>query len=217
MNPILYYHPLSSYSWKVLIALYEKDVAFDGRIIDEQHPENCGEWAALWPLLRFPLLRDDERDVTVPETSTIIEYLDLHHPGEWQAIPTEPGVAIEARVMDRLFDNYVMTPMGTVVFNKIRPEGQHDDYGVDQAKAALSLSYDLLETRLADRQWAAGAAFTLADCAAVPSLFYADRIVPFRRSHPVLGAYLARLEARPSFARVLQEKEPYWQMFPFAK
>lgn len=216
MSLIVYYHPLSSYSWKVLIPLYEKATDFDGRIIDDRHPENCGAWAALWPMLRFPVLRDTARDTTIPETTTIIEYLDLHYPGAWRAIPGDADTAIEARVLDRIFDNYVMTPMSTAVFNQIRPEDARDPHGVRQAADMLRRAYDLLETRLAGRTWAAGDAFTLADCAAAPSLFYADRIVPFRQSHPALATYLSRLEARPSFARVLEEKEPYWPNFPFA-
>lgn len=217
MSLIVYYHPLSSYSWKVLIALYEKGLTFDARIIDDKHPDNCGEWAGLWPMLRFPVLRDESHDRTIPETTTIIEYLDVHHPGDWRAIPADPDLAIEARILDRLFDNYVMSPTSTVVFNAVRPEGAaKDEYGIAQAKAALPRAYDMLEARLAGRTWAAGEAFTLADCAALPSLFYADWIVPFRASHPVLAAYLARLEARPSIAQVLADKDPYWTMFPFS-
>jgi glutathione S-transferase len=217
MSLILYYHPLSSYSWKPLIPLYENGTPFDGRIIDQDHPENCGEWIASWPLQRFPVLRDEERGVTIVEASVIVEYLGIHYPGPFAPVPADPDTALEVRTLDRLFDNYVMSSMQAYIYNKIRPEGMQDDYGLEQAKALLARTYDLLEGRLAGRTWAAGEAFSLADCAAGPSLFYADKVQPFRGSHPVLGAYLDRLEARPSFARVLAEKEPYWQMFPFAE
>ena len=212
----LYYHPLSSYSWKALIALYENDTPFDGRIIDQDHPEHIEEWAALWPLLQFPVLRDEARDVTVVETSVIIEYLGLHYPGAFVPVPSDAEAAIEVRTLDRIFDNYIMTSMQAFVNNKLRPEDDRDVMGEEKAGKLLATTYAMLEARLAGRTWAAGETFSLADCAAAPSLFYADKIVPFRASHPVLARYLDRLEARPSFARALADKEPYWPMFPFA-
>jgi glutathione S-transferase len=216
MSLKLYYHPLSSYSWKALIALYEIGTPFDGRILDQDHRDHITEWAALWPLQQFPVLRDEARDVTVVETSVIIEYLSIHYPGTFAPVPTDADVAIEVRTLDRIFDNYIMTSMQAFVSNKLRPEGARDAMGEEKAGKMLATTYDMLEVRLAGRTWAAGEAFSLADCAAAPSLFYADKIVPFRGSHPVLGRYLDRLEARPSFAKALADKEPYWQMFPFA-
>jgi glutathione S-transferase len=210
----LFYHPLSSYCWKVLIALHENGTPFDGVVLD--NAETAAQWQALWPIARFPLLCDDARDAPVAEASIIIEYLGLHYPGSFAPIPADPDLAIEARLMDRLFDNYVMTPMQAFVADRIRPDGTGDAHGVAQARAMLGKAYALLEERIAGRTWAAGEALTLADCAALPALFYADKVVPFRASHPVLAAYLARLEARPSVARVLAEKEPVWAMFPFA-
>lgn len=210
----LYYHPLSSYCWKVLIALYEKDIPFEGRMLEE--PGVATEWLALWPIGRFPVLRDEARDATVAEASIIVEYLGLHHPGGFAPIPADADSALEARLMDRLFDNYVMTPMQAIVADRLRPDDARDPHGVAQAVASLGKAYALLEGRLAGRDWAAGDALTLADCAALPALFYADRIVPFRATHLVLAAYLARLEARPSIARVLAEKDPWWSYFPFA-
>ncbi|CAN5396828.1 glutathione S-transferase family protein [soil metagenome] len=214
MSLTLYYHPLSSYCWKALIALYENGTSFTPFQVDMDNPAAQAALKAAWPMERFPVLRDDARGVTLPETSAIIEYLAIHYPGPFVPIPADVDASIEARVMDRLFDNYVMTPMGTVVFNRIRPEGSYDAYGVDQAKAALTRVYAMLEARIAGRAWAAGDTFTLADCAAAPSLWYADKIVPFRGDYPVLGEYLARLEAQPSFARVLAEAAPYLAMFP---
>ncbi len=211
----LYYHPLSSYCWKALIALYENDTAFEGRMLED--PAIAAEWMALWPIGQFPVLRDEARGATIAETSIIVEYLGTYYPGPFVPIPADPAAALEVRTMDRLFDNYVMTPMQAIVADRNRPEDAQDAYGVDKARAMLAKAYDLLEARLAGRTWAAGAALTLADCAAAPSLFYADKLAPFRETHALLGAYLARLEARPSFARVLEEKRPYWHYFPYAR
>lgn len=209
----LFYHPLSSYSWKVLIALYENGTAFTPCSLKD--PEHAARWQACWPLGRFPVLCDG--DHVVAEASVIVEYLGQHHPGPFVAIPADADEAIETRLMDRLFDNYVMTALQTAVLNRIRPEGANrDPHGVAQARAMLARAYDLIEARIAGRTWAAGDRMTLADCAALPALFYADHWLPFRATHPNLAAYLARLEARPSVARVLAEKEPYFHHFPFA-
>ncbi|WP_242125354.1 glutathione S-transferase family protein [Sphingobium sp. Sx8-8] len=212
---ILYYHPLSSYCWKVLIALYENGTPFEPRMLDD--PAVAEAWLTLWPIGRFPVLRDEARGVTVAEASIIVEYVGQHCPGPFRPIPQDAEAALEVRLMDRLFDNYVMTPMQALVGDRIRPEGvARDPHGMDQARATLGKAYALLEARMAGRRWAAGDDFTLADCAAAPSLFYADRIVPVRSGFPALAAYLERVEARESFARVLQEKEPWWPMFPYA-
>jgi len=211
---ILYYHPLSSYCWKALIALYENDVPFERRMMED--PGVAEAWLTLWPLGKFPVLRDEARDRTLAETSIIVEYLDQHCPGPFRAIPADPDEAIEVRLMDRLFDNYVMTPMQAIVADRLRPEESRDPYGVGQARLTLGKAYAFLEDRIAGRYWAGGDTFTLADCAAAPALFYADKVEPMRGGFPALAAYLDRLEARPSFARVLEEKEPWWHMFPYA-
>lgn len=211
---ILYYHPLSSYCWKVLIAFYENGTPFIPRILEEEAA--VAEWLALWPLGKFPVLHDPVRGATIAEASIIIEYLGRHEPGNFHPIPLAGDAALEARLMDRLFDNYVMAPMQGLVGNRLRPEDARDPHGAGEHQAALHKIYGLLETRLAGRTWAAGDHLTLADCAAAPSLYYADKIVPLRTDHPVLGVYLDRLEARPSFARVLREMQPWWQNFPFA-
>ena len=211
---ILYYHPPSSYCWKVLIALYESGVPFARRMLAEEGV--AAEWQALWPIGKFPILHDPVRGATVAEASIIIEYLALHDPGAFRPIPADSDAALETRLMDRLFDNYVMTPMQAIVADRLRPADSRDPYGVDQARALIAKAYALLETRIGAQGWAVGDNFTLADCAAAPALFYADRIAPIGSDHPRLAAYLARLVARPSFARVLMEKEPWWPMFPFA-
>lgn len=211
---ILYYHPLSSYCWKTLIALYENDTPFEGRMMEE--PGVAEDWLALWPIGRFPVLRDEARDQTLGEASIIIEYLGQHRPGPFRPIPDTPETALETRLMDRLFDNYVMGPMQAIVADRLRAEEVRDPVGVGNARQMLGKAYGLLEERMAGRTWTAGAQFTLADCAAGPALFYADKVEPMRGGFPGLAAYLDRLEARPSFARVLAEKEPWWQNFPYA-
>ena len=211
---ILYYHPLSSYCWKVLIAFYENDTPFERAMMEE--PGVAEAWLALWPLGKFPVLRDEARDRTVAEASIIIEYLGQQRAGRFRPIPADPGEALEVRLMDRLFDNYVMTPMQKIVADRLRPDDARDARGVGDARILLGKAYAMLEERIGARQWAAGDDFTLADCAAAPALFYADKVEPMRGGFPALAAYLDRLEARPSFARVLEEKEPWWHMFPYA-
>lgn len=210
----LFYHPLSSYCWKVLIALYENGTSFTPQIIDLGNEASAAELRSLWPLQRFPVIEDGNRETIIPEASIIIEYLALHYPGTFLPIPANADAAVETRLMDRIFDNYVMTPMQAVVFDRIVPKEARNPHGVAQAQALLATSYGLLETRLGGRNWAAGDLFTLADCAAAPSLYYADKVLPFRNEYPVLAQYLARLEARPSFARVLSEAAPYFHLFP---
>jgi glutathione S-transferase len=205
----LYAHPFSSYSQKVLIALYENATAFEYRSLEE--PSANAELASLWSLKRFPVLVDKDR--TILETSTIIEYLQIHHPGRIRLIP-EGDAGVEVRMLDRIFDNYVMAPVQKLVGNQLRPETDRDAYGVTEARSGLDTIYAWLDERLAGRTWGAGEAFTLADCAAAPSLFYADwaHEIPSARTH--LRAYRARLLARPSIARAVDEARPYRSYFP---
>ena len=211
---ILYYHPLSSYCWKVLIALYENDTPFERAMMQE--PGIAEAWLALWPLGKFPVLRDEARDQTVAEATIIIEYLGQQCPGPFRPLPADPDEALKVRLMDRLFDNYVMTPMQRIVADRLRPEESRDAHGVGEARILLGKAYAMLEERIGAQQWAAGNDFTMADCAAAPALFYADKVEPMRGGFPILAAYLDRLEARPSVARVLEEKQPWWHMFPYA-
>jgi len=214
MSLTLHMHPLSSYCWKVLIALYENDTPFEAQVLDLSDPAVVAAFKALWPTTKMPLLCDTARDRTVPETSIIIEYLQAAYPGPVRFIPDDPDAALRTRLMDRLFDLYVMTPMQAIVGDRIRPAGAQDPHGVAQARAQLAMAYDLLETELAGRTWAAGEAFSLADCAAAPALFYANKVAPLTDAHPTVSAYLDRLLARPSVVRVLREAEPYFAMFP---
>lgn len=205
----LYAHPFSSYSQKVLIALYENDIAFD--YLNLESAAVKAELARLWPLKRFPVLVDGDR--TLLESSTIIEYLQCRHPGPRCLVP-EGEAGIEVHMLDRLFDNYVMTPMQKVVLDRMRPATERDGYGVAQAREMLDKIYPWLDERLAGRTWAAGEAFTLADCAAAPSLFYADWAHEIPPVFTNLRAYRARLLARPAIARVVDEARPYRHYFP---
>jgi glutathione S-transferase len=214
MSLTLHMHPLSSYCWKVLIALYENDTPFEAQVLNLGDPAVVAAFKALWPTAKMPLLCDTAQDRTVPETSIIIEYLQATYPGPVRFIPDDPDAAQRTRLMDRLFDLYVMTPMQTIVADRIRPAEARDPFGVAQARSQLAMAYDLLETELAGQTWAAGEAFGLADCAAAPALFYANKVAPLTNAHPNVSAYLDRLLARPSCARVLQEAEPYFAMFP---
>ncbi|WP_114953713.1 glutathione S-transferase family protein [Sphingosinicella terrae] len=203
----LHAHPLSSYCWKVLIPLYENGTPFDFRQVGPMD-----EIAALWPIAKMPVLEDDGR--VVAESSIIIEYLDLHHPGHVRFVPAEPEAALETRMLDRVFDSYVMTPLQRIVGNRIRPADRRDPLAGEESRSLLDRSYAWLETKLADRRWAAGDDFGLADCAAAPSLHYAEKVHPRGDRFPALDAYVGRLRARPSFARVLEEAAPYAHMFP---
>jgi len=209
----LFAHPLSSYCQKVLIALYERDLPFEHRLLAPGEAENGAAFAAAWPMAKMPLLLDGEHPVA--ESSIIIEYCDRLESDAPPMIAADPTVALEARFMDRCFDCYVMTPMQAIVSERIRPAGHPDPYGVEQARAALERAYAWLDGRLAGRTWAAGDGFGLADCAAAPALWYARHIVQFDQ-YPTLAAYHARLEAHPSVARTRAEAMPYWSMFPFA-
>jgi glutathione S-transferase len=208
----LFAHPFSSYCQKVITALYENGTPFELRMLGEETPEAITEWCTLWPMKRMPVLKDG--DETVLESTIIIEYLALNHPGPLRLIPADARAALKTRLMDRFFDNYVMTPMQKVVFNQIRPEADRDPYGVREAKATLDNAYAWLDGAIATSDWAAGDAFSLADCAAAPSLFYADWVHPIPQALANARAYRARLLARPSFARAVDEARPYRGFFP---
>jgi glutathione S-transferase len=214
MSLKLYYHPLSSFCWKALIALYENDTPFTPVAVDLGNPVEREMLLKLWPIGKFPVLRDEARDRVIPETSIIIEYLDDHYPGPVRFIPADPDLARQTRLRDRFYDLYVHLPMQKVVGDRLRPAGNKDPYGVDEAKARIASCYGMIDKEVATRTWAMGEAFTLADCAAAPALFYANKVVPFGDAHKNLAAYYRRLLARPSFARVVKEAEPYFAMFP---
>lgn len=208
----LFGHPFSSYTWKALIPLYENATPFAFRDVDPREPGNFTELAERWSLAKFPLLVDGDRQVF--EATAIIEYLDAFHPGAVRMILADPWQEIRVRQLDRVFDNYVMNVMQVIVANAMRPEEHRDPWGVDRARADLDRIYAWLDGELADREWAAGDTFTLADCAAAPSLFYTDWAHPIDAKHQVLKAYRARLLARPSVSRCVEEARPYRVYFP---
>lgn len=208
----LYAHPFSSYCWKVLIALYENSTPFEYKALSPDAPEHGASLAEHWPLRRFPVIVDGDR--TLIESSVIIEYLDLHYPGKAPMLPRDPDLALDVRFLDRFCDNYVMTPMQRIVSDFMRPRDKRDPQTVAEAKALLDKAFSWLDGRVAGRAWAAGEHFGLADCAAAPALFYADWVHPIADQWSHAKAYRARLLARPSVARAVDEARPYRHLFP---
>ncbi|WP_266183604.1 glutathione S-transferase family protein [Dyella humicola] len=208
----LYAHPFSSYCQKVLVALYENNTPFEWRLLEHDNPQLLGEFAALWPLKRFPVLVDGGR--TIPEASIIVEYLGLHYPGPVPLLPQDPRAALEVRAMDRFFDNYISTPQQRVVGDALRPEAERDARGVRDAREMLDTAYAWLDQVMTEREWAAGDHFSLADCGAAPFLFYADWTHRIDTAFTHVLAYRRRLLARPSFARAVDEARIYRPLFP---
>jgi glutathione S-transferase len=217
MSLKLYFHPLASFCHKALIAFYENGIPFEPVVVDLADETSSAAFRAVWPMAKMPVLRDDARDRTVPESTIIIEYLEAYYPGTTRFLPVDPDSAWQTRMWDRFYDHYVQEPMQKIVTDRLRPAGKNDAYGVEQAKAQLHEGYEVLEREMAAKRWMMGDAFSLADCAAAPALFYANTVVPFAETHRRLTAYLGRLMTRPSFARVLEEAQPYFRLFPMEK
>ena len=214
MSLKLYFHPLSSYCQKALIALYENDTPFEPQIVDLMSEQGRADYLKLWPIGKMPVLRDETRTRMIPESSVIIEYLQRFYPGRTAFVPDDAEQALHVRLRDRFFDLYVNDPVGKIVTDRLRPAGQDDSMGVERAKALIETSYELINKEMATKPWACGETFSMADCAAAPALFYAEKLLPFRDSYPHLAAYFDRLLQRPSYARALREAEPYMKMFP---
>ena len=212
MSLALYGHPFSSYTWKVLIALYENGTPFEFRLVAPESPQHLSDWLARWPLRKFPVLVDGERQVV--ETSIIIEYLQLKHPGAVRLLPDDPMAALDVRFMDRMFDLHVMDAAQHAVNGALTGDPVKAKDGRALAEEKLERVYGWLEGALAGRTWATGEAFSMADCAAAPSLFYADWTHRIAESYPTLRAYRARLLARPSVARAVDQARPYRPLFP---
>ncbi len=205
----LYFHPISSYSQKVLIALYENATAFEPEIIDLMNPESMAKYKEIYPLGKVPLLELDD-GYRIPESSIIIEYLSQHHSGPTTLIPADPDEARRTRFMDRACDLYLNDPMSTMFFDSRKPVEQREPARVAKAKDYVEISYAYLEQTLADRPWLMGDSFSMADCAAAPPLVYLGLIPGCDPAgHPNIAAYLQRVKERPSFARVLAEAAPY--------
>lgn len=213
MSLELHLHPLASYCWKVLLALYETHTPFEPVLVELGDQQSAAEFKRLWPLGKFPVLKDTARNAIVPESTIIVEYLTQHYPAAAGLIPEDAEHGREVRLWDRFFDLYVHDPMQKIVADRLRPPTERDAYGVARSRDQLRLSYGILEERLRGRTFAVGNTFTLADCAAAPALYYSDRLVPVI-DYPSIRAYLDRLIAGPAFARVLLEAQPYFARFP---
>ena len=214
MSLKLYFHPLSSFCQKVLVALYETNTPFDRHIVDLADESSRAAFLKIWPIGKFPVLRDDAQDRTIPESSSIIEYLAQHHPGKTQLVPADEDLARQTRTRDRFYDLYVNVPMQKVVTDRLRPAGKSDPHGVEEARTLLRIAIGMIEREMAAKTWAMGDAFSMADCAAAPSLFYANLVMPFGDTHKNTAAYFGRLMERPSFARAVNEAKPYVSLFP---
>lgn len=214
MTLTLYFHPFSSYCQKALIALYENATPFIPKVINLGDPASRAELTKVWPMSKFPVLRDDARGETIPESSVIVEYLARHYPGPVNLLPADPDAALKVRARDRFFDFYINDALTKVVVDHFRPPGKNDPHGVETAKQMMSSAYGILDGEMAGRTWSVGESFTMADCAAGPMLFYANLISPFG-AYPNIVRYYDRLAARPSFRRALMEAEPYCAGVPF--
>ena len=214
MSLTLYFHPLSSFCQKALVALYENDTPFQGHIVDLGDAKSRADFLKIWPIGKFPVLHDTARKHTIPESTIIIEYLAQHYPGKTQLIPANADRARQTRMHDRFFDLYVHFPMQDIVGDRLRPAAKRDPFGVEQARARLATALDMIEQDMASKTWAMGDAFTMADCAAAPALYYANLVMPFATTHKTVTRYFDRLLARPSFARAVKEAEPYRHLFP---
>jgi glutathione S-transferase len=208
----LYYHPLASYCHKVLIALYESGVDFDKRLVDLGNAEDRTALQALWPLAKFPVLQDSVRNCAVPESTIIIEHLNHHFPVTSPLIPADWDAAQAVRLWDRILDNHLHDTMQDIVWDRII--GAQGDMG--RARASIQTVYALLDRQLAQHQWVAGDAFSLADCAAAPALFFATTLEPLPGALVHVSRYFQQLLERPSVARTFDEAKPYFSMYPFA-
>lgn len=215
MTLTLYMHPLASFCHKVLIALYENGIPFEPVTVDFADPRSAAAFVERWPVAKIPVLHDSHGDRTIPETSIIIEYLEDEHPGPCPLLPADRDARREGWLWDRFFDLYVSVPMQKIVTDCLRPESDRDAYGVEEARRQLETSYAMVEAQLAGKTWATGDAFSIADCAAAPGLFFASIVQPFPAGHASLAAYFERLLARPSFRRALDEARPFFPLFPY--
>jgi glutathione S-transferase len=211
----LYLHPLASFCHKVLIGLYENDTPFEASLVDFSNPGSAAAHIGRWPVGKIPVLHDSATNRVVAETSIIIEYLQQHFPGPVQLIPSAPEQQLDVRLWDRFFDLYVSVPMQKIVGDCLRPEGETDPHGVAEARATLETAYDMIEAQLQHKRWITGANFTMADCSALPALFFASIVHPLGETRPQVNAYFERLLALPSMQRVLTEAQPYFQYFPY--
>ncbi|WP_296736411.1 glutathione S-transferase family protein [Mesorhizobium sp.] len=215
MSLTLHFHPLASFCWKPLIAFYENDTPFTPVIVDLGDEQSRAAFLKVSPTGKMPALRDDARDRTVLESTILIEYLAAYYPGPVDLIPADTDLAIKVRQADRFYDLYVQEPMQKIVGDRLRPKDKTDPFGVEQARAQLRNSYEIIEQEMQEKTWAVGETFTMADCAASPALFYANKVEPFGDKFPAVKRYHDRLLERPAFARVIDEAQPYFKFFPY--
>jgi len=212
MARTLYLHPLSSYCHKALIAFYENAIAFTPEVVNLGDPASRDNFKKVWPMAKFPVLRDDSRNQVIPESTSIIEYLDRHYPGPVKLLPNDDDdLAAQVRATDRFYDLHVHNNMQQIVGDKLRPADGHDPIGLKEAKERLGVALGIAEEQMATRKWACGDVFSMADCAAGPPLFFINKMMPLGKH---LKNYLERLTQRPSYARALREAEPFMQYFP---
>lgn len=206
----LYFTPLSTYSQKALIALYEKGIRFTPHHVNLGDPEARAAYRKLYPLGKVPLLVDEDR--TIPESSILIEYLDQRFEAAPRLIPADPESARRVRFHDRMFDLYLNDPCVRIFFDGRKPPEKRDPEGVAKARETIATLYEYMEGHFAKNTWAYGEAFSLADCAAAPALGYLQTLQPFAK-HERVSAYWRRLAERPSIARVLAEAKPHLAAF----
>ncbi|HLL26842.1 MAG TPA: glutathione S-transferase family protein [Xanthobacteraceae bacterium] len=214
MSLTLYFHPLSSFCQKVLIALYENGTPFKPEIVNLFDEASSAAFKKMWPIGKFPVLRDEAKDRIIPESSIIIEYLQQHYPGKTRFVPNDAELARQMRFRDRFFDLHLNVPMQKIVTDRLRPAGKNDTYGVEDARRRLQIGLELTDKSMAAKTWAMGDEFSMADCAAAPPLFFANLVMPFEKTHPNAAAYLKRLLQRPSYARAVKEAEPFLASMP---
>jgi len=209
----LYLHPLSSFCWKVLIPLYEADIPFEPVMVELMDPAKRAEYLKLSPFGKIPTLVDGER--VVNETSIMIEYLAMKYPKAASLLPKDPAEALKVRALDRFFDLYIGLALGRVAGDRLRPADKRDPISIGMVMNDMKTAIGIVEKDMANRTWAAGETFTMADCAAAPALFYANKLVPYSPDYPNTARYLERLQQRPSVARAIREAEPYFHMVPY--
>ncbi|AZO52648.1 MULTISPECIES: glutathione S-transferase family protein [unclassified Mesorhizobium] len=215
MSLTLHFHPLASFCWKPLIALYENATPFAPVIVDLGDEQSRAAFLKISPTGKMPALRDDARDRTVLESTILVEYLAAHYPGPVELVPADIDLALAVRQVDRFYDFYVQEPMQKIVGDRLRPLDKTDPFGVEQARGQLRNSYAIIEQEMQSREWAVGDAFTMADCAASPALFYANKVEPFGDKYPAVKRYHDRLLQRAAFIRVIEEAQPYFKFFPY--
>jgi glutathione S-transferase len=205
----LYYNPLSTYCQKVMIAFNEKGIAYEPHVVDLMSAEGRASYEEINPFGKVPFFKPSE-DWQVPESTSIIEYLEDKFPNTPRLIPAGGGdAARQVRFMDRMADLYLNEPIVELQFQKIGFRAQDNDRAA-RARKFVSISYGYYDKRLAKQPWLCGESFTMADCAAIPALYYAQAVMPFD-AHSNIVAYWERARKRPSYAKVKAEFEPIWQ------